>query len=55
MDCERCAYYSYDEELDEYTCQVNMDEDDFERLSFQKYKECPYYTPGDEYLIARKQ
>ena len=26
--CETCAYYVYDEEFEEYFCDVDMDEDD---------------------------
>jgi len=53
--CEYCAYFVYDEEYEEYECQVAMDEDDLYRLEMTKHKECPYFRAGDEYLIARKQ
>ena len=53
--CETCAYYSYDEDLEEYVCDVNMDEDDSGRLLERSFKECPYYTNGDEYLVVRHQ
>ncbi len=55
MECETCANYSYDEEFEEYVCDVNMDEDDWGRIVSSKYKECPYYRDGDEYKIVRHQ
>ncbi|MBQ7174236.1 MAG: hypothetical protein IKE56_05245 [Lachnospiraceae bacterium] len=53
--CETCAYYVFDEEYDEYVCDVQMDEDDYYRLAEGRRRSCPYYRSGDEYLIARKQ
>lgn len=53
--CETCAYYAYDEEWEEYYCQVQMDEDEYVRLLEGHYKQCPYYRDGDEYKIAAKQ
>ena len=55
MECELCAYYAYDEDYEDYVCTVNMDEDDMWRIMESKCKECPYFTLGDEYRIARKQ
>ena len=51
--CETCAYYSYDEDWEEYVCEANLDEDEY--VHVLQYKECPYYRDGDEYKIARKQ
>ena len=53
--CQECAYYTYDEDYEEYVCDVNMDEDDYCRLMQGKYKSCPYYRNGDEYSVVRKQ
>lgn len=55
MDCENCAYYSYDEEYEEYYCGANLDEDEIYRLMQNNYKKCPYFRDGDEYKIVRKQ
>lgn len=30
--CEYCANYTYDEECDEYYCDVNLDEDEYYRF-----------------------
>ena len=55
--CDICMHYSYDEEYDCYDCEISMDmdEDDYSRLSFSSRSYCPYYRPGDEYTIVRKQ
>jgi len=53
--CETCAYYEYDEDDEEYYCSAAMDEDDYGRLVAGRYKECPYYRNGDEYLVVRHQ
>jgi len=31
-ECDSCSFYVYDEDYDDYMCQVNMDEDDVVRL-----------------------
>ena len=38
--CESCAYFVYDDEFDEYFCDMNMDEDDVARLMSGHYKKC---------------
>lgn len=55
LECETCANYFYDEELEEYMCDVNMDEDDLMRFLSNKRESCPYYRNGDEYRIVRRQ
>ena len=52
---EYCANYTYDEECDEYYCDVNLDEDEYYRFVSSDYKECPYYRSGDEYKVVRHQ
>lgn len=54
-ECEDCANYFYDEEYEEYVCDVDMDEDDLVRFLSQKRQQCPYYRNGDEYRVVRKQ
>ena len=53
--CDTCAYLEYDEDDEAYYCSVDMDEDDFSRLSGSGFKECPYYQDGDEYKVVRHQ
>lgn len=54
-DCNSCSYYVYDEEYEDYFCQVNMDEDDYVRLMTDNRSACPYYQNDNEYKIVRKQ
>ena len=54
-ECDTCANYSYDEEYEEYFCDVNMDEDDMVRFMTDHRNSCPYYRNGDEYLVVRHQ
>ncbi len=53
--CDTCAYLIYDEEYEEYVCDIDIDEDDYVRMTFRQFRSCPYYRSGDEYRIARKQ
>ena len=50
--CDSCVYNVYDEDDEEYYCEVDMDEDDAARLMQGHYKECPYYQLDDEYAVA---
>ena len=53
--CEYCSNYVYDDELEAYVCDVNMDEDDYVRIMSERYFQCPYYRNGDDYAVVRKQ
>jgi len=53
--CEYCANYVYDEEMDCYYCQINLDEDEMARFMQQKMDSCHYFHLYDEYKIVRKQ
>ena len=53
--CETCSNYVYDEDWEEYTCMVNLDEDAYARFISETNYSCPYYRLDDEYKIARKQ
>ncbi len=53
--CEYCANYIYDEDEEDYCCDVSLDEDELYRFYSSRYKECPYFRSGDEYLIVRHQ
>lgn len=54
-DCENCWNYDYDEEYDEYFCQMDLDEDEYYRILIQGGSRCPYFRPGDDYTLAKKQ
>ncbi len=53
--CESCANYIYDQESDNYFCDMNLDEDEMARFLSYKTYNCPYYDFYDEYSIVRKQ
>ena len=53
--CDTCAYLIYDEEYEDYICDVNMDEDEYGRLTSDSHYICPYYKNGDEYSVVRHQ
>jgi hypothetical protein len=53
--CETCAYYNFDDDEEAYFCDLDLDEDDYERLVTGHYNSCPYYRDGDEYKVVRHQ
>ena len=53
--CETCVYYSYDEEYDDYICEMDLDEDEMVRFLSARADACPYWRPGDDYRTARRQ
>ncbi len=53
--CDSCANLVYDEDYEEYVCDVDMDEDDYGRLMADRSFTCPYYRNGDEYAVVRHQ
>ena len=53
--CESCAYYDYDEDVDAYVCGINLEEDDLVRYYQGSNSSCPYYSFYDEYKIVQKQ
>ena len=53
--CETCMYFGYDEEWEEYYCEVNLDEDEMYRFLSGSQWECPYYSADDEYAVVRHQ
>lgn len=54
-ECERCAYFDYDETYDEYVCTLVLDEDELARFYSAANKICPYFQEYDEYKVVRKQ
>jgi len=55
MRCDDCRYYVYDEEYQEYYCDVDMDEDDLARLEQSGGRECPFWCSDDEYAVVKHQ
>ena len=52
--CELCLHNVQDEYGD-YYCDVQLDEDEYARYLARRNPACPYYQPGDEYALVRKQ
>lgn len=52
--CDNCLNLCTDEENETY-CGIAMDEDEYIRFIQSKYRVCPYYRPGTEYDIVKKQ
>ena len=53
--CESCAYYAFDEENEEYVCDMDMDEDAYYRFVEDPKHDCPYWCSADEYAVVRHQ
>ena len=53
--CQQCQYYIYDEIYDDYVCDMDLDEDEMARFLSARADDCPYWRPGDDYALARKQ
>lgn len=53
--CDTCYNFVYDDEMECYICEADLDEDDMARFMSHTYKDCPFYRNGDEYKIVRKQ
>ena len=53
--CDICMNYTYDEDYECYTCEVDLDEDEMERFLRSSLTDCPYFQLYDEYKIVRKQ
>lgn len=53
--CEMCINYVYDDEYECMMCAIDMDEDEMSAYAERRLRGCPYFRPGDEYTIVRKQ
>ena len=53
--CESCEFYQYDEFTDDYSCTMNLDEDEMIVFLSGNTKSCPYYRYYDEYKSVHKQ
>ena len=53
--CESCVFYDYDEDYEEYTCTMSLDEDEMVRYLSGNTRSCPYYRFYDEYKSVQKQ
>jgi len=53
--CENCVFYMFDEDYDDYVCDMDLDEDDMVRFLAGRADDCPFWRPGDDYRTARRQ
>ncbi|MBQ5754499.1 MAG: hypothetical protein IIV90_02410 [Oscillospiraceae bacterium] len=53
--CEYCLNYIEDPETGEMYCNVELDEDEMALFLCRQQTRCPYYQPGDDYTIVRRQ
>ena len=53
--CESCSHFVWNEDLEEYECLVDLDEDEYARLLSDRSSSCPFYCDDDEYRIVRRQ
>lgn len=53
--CEECNFYTYDDDYECYICEQDLDEDEMAKFLADEFRDCPYYQPGNEYLVVRKQ
>lgn len=53
--CEQCVYFVFNEEIEDYECLVNLDEDDLYRFYGSDHRTCPYFRADDEYAVVRRQ
>ena len=53
--CESCEFYVYDDEMDMYVCDINLDEDEMCSYLTSGSKRCAYYRFYDEYKTVQKQ
>ena len=49
--CDICMNYTYDEDYECYTCEVDLDEDEMAHFMQDTYYNCPYFQMGDEYKL----
>ena len=53
-ECDACLNNVQDEDGG-YYCAVDLDEDEMARFLAGHYRHCPYFEPGDEYKMVRRQ
>lgn len=51
--CETCAYYDWDDEMQENVCIAHLDEDEYYRM--MSSQRCPFYKYHNEYKTVQKQ
>lgn len=47
--------FEYNNEIEDYECIINMDEDEYQQFLNNTYYRCPYFRMGNDYTILKKQ
>ena len=53
--CEDCEFFVFDDEMGQYVCDMNLDEDEMANYLSTGSKRCVYYRYYDEYKTVQKQ
>ncbi len=53
--CEDCMYWDWDDEYEEYACNLAFDEDEMVKVLHSAERRCPYFRFYDEYKSVQKQ
>ena len=53
--CESCEHFDFDEDIGDYMCVIDLDEDEYLDYLTRKNNSCPYYKFYDEYKSVQKQ
>lgn len=52
---DMCAYYDYDEETEQYVCEIDLDEDEMQSFLSYSTQNCPYFRFYEEYKMVERQ
>ena len=52
VNCEYCVNYSYDDDYECYTCEVNLDEDEMVKFITGNFHQCPYFKWGMNIVLC---
>ena len=53
--CEQCEHYVYDDMMDYYVCEVDLDQDEMEDFLNYNTHHCPYFRFADEYYVMASE
>ena len=53
--CETCEFFDWDEDIGDYICEADIDEDDMYRMRENPQAHCPFYKCYDEYKSVQKR
>ena len=53
--CDTCEFYVYDDDIEDYVCNMMLDEDEMARYVSSRSRRCIYYKFYDEYKTVQRQ